>query len=160
MASGETRLLYLAPERLMTERMLEALEKLDVRLIAIDEAHCISQWGPAFRPEYEDLSRLREIFPNVPIIALTATADESTRADIAAQLFAGRVETLVLGFDRPNIKLSVEAQAGRQARKCWISCSDTRAERHRLLPVAQEDRGDRGLPRSATASGRWPITPA
>ena len=74
----------------MTERMLEALAKLDVSLIAVDEAHCISQWGPAFRPEYEALSRLRDIFPGVPIIALTATADEATRADIAARLFAGR----------------------------------------------------------------------
>ncbi len=109
-ASGQTRLLYLAPERLMTERMLEALARLDVRLIAIDEAHCISQWGPAFRPEYEDLSRLRGIFPNVPIIAVTATADESTRSDIEARLFAERVETLVLGFDRPNIKLAIEAK--------------------------------------------------
>ena len=109
-AAGETRLLYLAPERLMTERMLEALSRLDVRLIAIDEAHCISQWGPAFRPEYADLSQLRGIFPNVPIIALTATADETTRADIAARLFDGRVETLVLGFDRPNIKLAIEAR--------------------------------------------------
>ncbi|WP_373288191.1 DNA helicase RecQ [Chelatococcus reniformis] len=107
-AAGQTRLLYLAPERLMTGRMLAALARLDVRLIAIDEAHCISQWGPAFRPEYEDLARLRELFPVVPIIALTATADEATRADIAARLFADRVETLVLGFDRPNIKLIVE----------------------------------------------------
>ena len=105
--AGETRLLYLAPERLMTGRMLEALGRLDIRLIAIDEAHCISQWGPAFRPEYEGLARLRDLFPAVPIIALTATADESTRADIARQIFAGNVETLVLGFDRPNIKLSV-----------------------------------------------------
>jgi ATP-dependent DNA helicase RecQ len=108
--SGETRLLYLAPERLMTERMLDALARADVRLIAVDEAHCISQWGPAFRPEYEQLSRLRELFPRVPIIALTATADEATRRDIAARLFAGKVETLVLGFDRPNIKLSVAAR--------------------------------------------------
>ncbi|MER8505998.1 DNA helicase RecQ [Mesorhizobium sp. M0199] len=107
-AAGQTRLLYLAPERLMTPRMLEALTKLDVRLIAIDEAHCISQWGPAFRREYEELSRLRGIFPDVPIIALTATADETTRTDIAAQLFDGRVDTVVLGFDRPNIKLSIE----------------------------------------------------
>ena len=107
-AAGQTRLLYLAPERLMTEQMLAALAKLDVRLIAIDEAHCISQWGPAFRPEYEALSRLRRIFPNIPIAALTATADEATRADIAARLFAGRVDTFVLGFDRPNIKLTVE----------------------------------------------------
>ncbi|TJV43286.1 MAG: DNA helicase RecQ [Mesorhizobium sp.] len=109
-ASGQTRLLYLAPERLMTERMLEALSRLDVSLIAIDEAHCISQWGPAFRREYEDLSRLRGIFAKVPIIAVTATADESTRTDIAVRLFAERVETLVLGFDRPNIKLAIAAK--------------------------------------------------
>jgi ATP-dependent DNA helicase RecQ len=108
---GETRLLYLTPERLMTERMLEALSRLEVRLIAVDEAHCISQWGPAFRREYEDLSRLRDIFPNVPIIALTATADAATRSDIAMRLFGGRVETLVLGFDRPNIKFSVSARS-------------------------------------------------
>ncbi len=109
--AGETRLLYLAPERLMTARMLEALGRRDVRLVAVDEAHCISQWGPAFRREYEDLSRLRDIFPQVPIIALTATADEATRTDIAARLFGGGVETLVLGFDRPNIKLSVTARS-------------------------------------------------
>ena len=106
--SGNTRLLYMAPERLMTERMLEALARLDVRLIAIDEAHCISQWGPAFRPEYEALSSLRAHFPSIPIAALTATADEVTRADIAARLFAGDAEMFVLGFDRPNITLAVE----------------------------------------------------
>ncbi len=110
-AAGETRLLYLAPERLMTPRMLEALGKCDVRLIAVDEAHCISQWGPAFRPEYEALSQLRDLFPRVPMIALTATADEATRSDIAARLFGGTVETLVLGFDRPNIKFSVSARS-------------------------------------------------
>ena len=110
-ASGETRLLYMAPERLMTERMLSALGRLDVGLIAIDEAHCISQWGPSFRPEYQDLSRLREIFPGVPIAALTATADEVTRQDITAQLFAGNATSIVLGFDRPNIKLTVEMKA-------------------------------------------------
>ncbi len=105
--AGETRLLYLSPERLMTEPMLAALSKLDVRLIAVDEAHCISQWGPAFRPEYEALSRLRELFGAVPIMALTATADEATRADIVARLFGAPVEQIVLGFDRPNIKLTV-----------------------------------------------------
>ncbi len=107
-AAGETRILYMAPERLMTERMLAALARLPVRLFAIDEAHCISQWGPAFRPEYEDLCRLRELFPGVPIAALTATADEITRIDIADKLFGGRVEQFVLGFDRPNIRLVVE----------------------------------------------------
>jgi ATP-dependent DNA helicase RecQ len=106
-AAGETALLYMAPERLMTERMLSALQKLDVRLIVIDEAHCISQWGPAFRPEYEALAKLRDLFPGVPIAALTATADEVTRDDILAKIFAGRAERIVLGFDRPNIKLSV-----------------------------------------------------
>ena len=107
-AAGETRLLYMAPERLMTERMLAALARLPVTLFAIDEAHCISQWGPAFRPEYEDLCRLRELFPGVPIAALTATADEVTRVDIVDKLFGGRAEQFVLGFDRPNIKLTVE----------------------------------------------------
>jgi ATP-dependent DNA helicase RecQ len=107
-AAGETRLLYMAPERLMTERMLAALVKLDVRLIAIDEAHCISQWGPAFRPEYQALTTLDQHFPDVPIVALTATADELTREDIAAQLFDNKAETFVLGFDRPNISLTVE----------------------------------------------------
>jgi ATP-dependent DNA helicase RecQ len=107
-AAGRLRILYLAPERLMTERMLDALAKLDVRLIAVDEAHCISQWGPAFRPEYRALSKLAELFPNVPMVALTATADAVTRADIALQLFGGRAETMVQGFDRPNIALAVE----------------------------------------------------
>jgi len=107
-ASGATRLLYMSPERLMTDAMLKALEGLDVTLIAIDEAHCVSQWGPAFRPEYADLRRLRDVFPDVPIIALTATADDVTRADISEQLFAGNAKTFVLGFDRPNIKLTVE----------------------------------------------------
>ena len=127
---GETRLLYLAPERLMTERMLDALSRLEVRLIAVDEAHCISQWGPAFRREYEDLSRLRDIFPNVPIIALTATADAATRTDITARLFGGRVETLVLGFDRPNIKFTVSAR------------SDGKRQ---LLDFVQRHRGTSGI---------------
>ena len=107
-AAGATRLLYMAPERLMTERMLEALGRLPVRLFAVDEAHCISQWGPSFRPEYEDLCRLRHLFPEVPVAALTATADAITREDIAERLFGGDVESFVLGFDRPNIRLAVE----------------------------------------------------
>ncbi len=107
-AEGRTRLLYMAPERLMTERMLAALARLPVRLFAIDEAHCISQWGPAFRPEYEDLCRLRDLFPGVPIAALTATADEVTRSDIVDKLFGGQAEQFVLGFDRSNIRLTVE----------------------------------------------------
>jgi ATP-dependent DNA helicase RecQ len=107
-AAGDIRLLYLSPERLMTERMLAALQRLTVSLIAVDEAHCISQWGPSFRPEYEMLSSLRDAFPRVPIGAFTATADEITRADIRSKLFPGTAKTYVHGFDRPNIRLVVE----------------------------------------------------
>ena len=107
-AEGTTRLLYMAPERLMTDRMLAALKRLPVTLFAVDEAHCISQWGPAFRPEYAELCRLRELFPGVPVVALTATADEVTRDDIVDKLFGGDVGQFVLGFDRPNIRLAVE----------------------------------------------------
>jgi len=106
--AGGTRLLYMAPERLMTEPMLAALAKLPLTLLAIDEAHCISQWGHGFRPEYADLCRLHDLFPHVPILALTATADAVTRDDIAQQLLGGRMEHVVQGFDRPNIHLSVQ----------------------------------------------------
>ena len=115
-AAGETRLLYLAPERLMTDRMLAALDKLPVNLIAIDEAHCLSRWGPSFRPEYEALQHLKDRFPGVPIAALTATADTATQQDIASKLFGGIGRTFVSGFDRPNIQLnvSIRENANRQ----------------------------------------------
>ena len=112
-AAGKISLLYIAPERLMTERMLSALAKLPVRLIAIDEAHCISRWGPSFRPDYEGLTRLSDFFPHAPIAALTATADAATREDIADKLFPQTISgtrqgnVIVSGFDRPNIRLSV-----------------------------------------------------
>lgn len=106
-SSGHIKILYLAPERLMTERMLDALSRLPVSMIAIDEAHCLSQWGPAFRPDYAELGNLRNYFPNVPIAAMTATADEATRRDIEIQLFNGNHETFVSGFDRPNLTLNV-----------------------------------------------------
>jgi ATP-dependent DNA helicase RecQ len=107
-ASGLVRILYLAPERLMTERMIAALQKLDVKLIAVDEAHCISHWGASFRPEYEALHGLREAFPDAPIGAFTATADEAARRDIVKKLFGGKAEVFVSGFDRPNIRLTVQ----------------------------------------------------
>jgi ATP-dependent DNA helicase RecQ len=109
-ASGDVHILYLAPERLMTERMIAALQRLDVRLIAVDEAHCISQWGASFRPEYEALHNLRAAFPDVPIGAFTATADEAARRDIVQRLFGGQAQVHVSGFDRPNISLTVEAK--------------------------------------------------
>ncbi len=106
-AAGDVRLLYLSPERLMDERMLSALKKLPVGLIAVDEAHCISRWGPSFRPEYEMLSQLRNHFPDVPITALTATADQATRNDITDRLFSKNGRVIVSGFDRPNIRILV-----------------------------------------------------
>ena len=107
-ASGQTRLLYMSPERLTGERMLAALSRLPIRLIAIDEAHCVSQWGPAFRPEYAELNCVGKYFPDAPVIAMTATADVVTREDIAARLFGQNVEQFVLGFNRPNIRLTVK----------------------------------------------------
>jgi ATP-dependent DNA helicase RecQ len=109
-AGGETRLLYMAPERLMTPRMLAALKKLPVSLFAIDEAHCISQWGHSFRAEYLELGGLREAFPETPIAALTATADQLTRDEIVDKLFGGEGAVFVSGFDRPNLHLAVEAK--------------------------------------------------
>jgi ATP-dependent DNA helicase RecQ len=105
---GAVKLLYMSPERLMTEQMLAAVARLGPSLIAVDEAHCISQWGPAFRPEYAALQRLRHLFPDLPIAALTATADPVTRDDVVEKLFDGRAETVVTGFDRPNLMLAVE----------------------------------------------------
>jgi len=114
-AAGRVRLLYLSPERLMTERMLTALGRLPVPMIAVDEAHCISRWGQSFRPEYEALSRLGDVFPEVPMAALTATADEATRRDIAEKLFGGRGRIFVSGFDRPNIRLHVVSRCDRNS---------------------------------------------
>ena len=128
--AGETRLLYLAPERLMTERMLNALSQLPVSLIAIDEAHCVSRWGPSFRPDYEALTRLMELFPGVPIAALTATADQTTQDDIAAKLFAGTGLRFVSGFDRPNINLCVEMRTD---------------ARRQLLDVVKAHEGESGI---------------
>jgi ATP-dependent DNA helicase RecQ len=109
-AGGHVRLLYLAPERLMTPRMILALQRLEISLIAVDEAHCISQWGASFRPEYEMLNGLRSAFPGVPIGAFTATADEATRRDIVSKLMGGQADVFVSGFDRPNIHLAVAAK--------------------------------------------------
>ncbi len=111
-ASGHVRLLYMAPERLMTGRMLDALARLPLSLIAVDEAHCISRWGPSFRPDYEALAGLRERFKGVPIAAFTATADQATRDDITTKLFGGAGRVFVSGFDRPNIHLTVAMRNG------------------------------------------------
>jgi ATP-dependent DNA helicase RecQ len=104
---GDLDLLYVAPERLMSPAFLERLSGIDVALIAVDEAHCVSQWGHDFRPEYAALGVLREQFPDVPLIALTATADPHTREDIVQVLGLGEARRHVLSFDRPNIRYTV-----------------------------------------------------
>ena len=107
---GQVELLYLAPERLMATQMITALREMEVRLIAVDEAHCISHWGQSFRPEYDALQNLRHEFPGLPIGAFTATANAATRADITKKLLGGVADEYVAGFDRPNIHLAVEAK--------------------------------------------------
>ncbi len=104
---GEYRLLYVAPERLMLESFIEKVKEWNVAQIAIDEAHCISEWGHDFRPEYRELARLREILPNVPIMALTATATERVRGDILKQLNFRDPQCYVASFDRPNLTYKV-----------------------------------------------------
>ncbi|MFV3129321.1 DNA helicase RecQ [Niveispirillum sp. KHB5.9] len=100
---GDLDLLYVAPERLVTPRFLELLERSRIALFALDEAHCVSQWGHDFRPEYLQLSILHEKFPEVPRVALTATADAQTRTDIAARLGLSDARLFLASFDRPNI---------------------------------------------------------
>jgi ATP-dependent DNA helicase RecQ len=104
---GELDLLYVAPERLLTERCLELLAHTRLALLAIDEAHCVSQWGHDFRPEYLQLEVLRSRFPGVPRIALTATADAQTRVEILERLQLGEARVFVSSFDRPNIRYRI-----------------------------------------------------
>jgi ATP-dependent DNA helicase RecQ len=129
--AGELDLLYVAPERLMTERMQELLGRASLALFAIDEAHCVSQWGHDFRPEYLQLSVLHQRFGGVPRIALTATADEPTRREIVERLALGRARAFVTGFDRPNIRYRVVGK---------------RNSREQLLRFLEgEHRGDAGI---------------
>jgi len=107
MREGELDLVYIAPERLLTQRCLELLEVVDIALFAIDEAHCVSQWGHDFRPEYIRLSILHERFPHVPRIALTATADQQTRDEIIHRLRLENALQFVSSFDRPNIRYQI-----------------------------------------------------
>src|SRR5262245_32743015 len=105
--AGDLDLLYVAPERLLTPRCLGLLKRARLALFAIDEAHCVSQWGHDFRPEYIGLSALAEQFPDVPRIALTATADELTRNEIATRLSLDGAPRFIASFDRPNIRYEI-----------------------------------------------------
>ena len=127
---GELDLLYVAPERLLTTRFLSLLERTQVALFAIDEAHCVSQWGHDFRPEYRQLTLLHERWPDVPRIALTATADAPTRREIVERLALEDARQFVSSFDRPNIRYTVVAK------------DDSRRQ---LLEFLDAHRGDSGI---------------
>jgi len=109
---GSLRLLYVAPERIAREDTIELLRSAKTNLLAIDEAHCVSQWGHDFRPEYLALGAVRERLGGVQTIALTATADPATRADIVQRLFPAPPRVFVSSFDRPNIRLAMQPKAG------------------------------------------------
>jgi ATP-dependent DNA helicase RecQ len=130
--AGELDLLYVAPERLLTPRMLDLLRQSRIALFAIDEAHCVSQWGHDFRPEYIQLSELHQRFPEVPRIALTATADEPTRKEIIQRLALDEAARFIAGFDRANIRYRIHENDGNA--------------RQRLLRFIQEEHpGEAGI---------------
>ena len=137
--AGELDLLYLSPEGLMQGAMLERLSALPIALVAIDEAHCVSQWGHDFRPEYRMLGRLADIFPHAPRLAVTATADARTREDIVKELRLEGAAEFVASFARPELALSAERKSGR---------SDAR-----VLELVKERRGRSGVVYAGSRDG-------
>tara|TARA_B110000483_G_scaffold54122_1_gene67414 strand:- start:6433 stop:8229 length:1797 start_codon:yes stop_codon:yes gene_type:complete len=130
LANGDIKLLYVAPERLIQSHTIQRLKSLKVSLIAIDEAHCVSQWGHDFRADYLSLGQLAEHFPGVPRMALTATATSDVRDEIIQQLQLSRPKRFVAGFDRPNIRYQVQVKVD---------------AKRQLLAFLSDYRGDAGI---------------
>ena len=147
---GELDLLYLAPEGLMNGA-LDRLQDLKIALIAIDEAHCVSQWGHDFRPEYRGLGRLAELFPGVPRLAVTATADARTREDVRRSLRLGEAREFVASFDRPNLILSAERKRG-AGHKRVLELVAARPDRSGIVYAGSRD-GTEKLAESLRAEG-------
>ena len=144
---GELKLLYVSPERLFQQGFLDQLGELNVSLIAVDEAHCISSWGHSFRPEYKQLHVIKQRFPQVPLVALTATADRTVRGDIAASLGLRDPRVFISSFDRANLSLAVlpgqdrwkaiERIMNRHVGKCGIIYCNSRAGAEKLAAKLQ-----------------------
>ncbi len=137
--AGRLDLLYLSPEGLMQPSMLERLGRLDIALVAIDEAHCVSQWGHDFRPEYRMLGKIADLFPNAPRLAVTATADARTRKDIVTELRLEDAREFVASFARPELILSAERKQGRG--------------RKRVIDLVTQRRGRAGVVYSGSRDG-------
>jgi len=142
LAAGELDLLYLSPEGLMQPTTLDRLTTQKIALIAIDEAHCVSQWGHDFRPEYRMLGRLADLFPGVPRLAVTATADARTREDIRAELRLEDAREFVASFARPELRLSAERKQGRSDRRV-IELVKARPNRSGVIYSGSRDGTDR-----------------
>ena len=144
--NGRIKILYLAPERLALSRFQEFLRTLDVSLIAIDEAHCISEWGHDFRPDYRNLKALRHDFPAVSVIALTATATEIMRDDIIAQLDLQRVQPFRSSFNRANLTYSVQSKTTAFSDLLELLRRHKKRARDRILLFEKKHRKSGGRP--------------
>jgi ATP-dependent DNA helicase RecQ len=128
LAAGKLDLLYVSPEGLANPSMRDRLSRVEVALIAIDEAHCVSQWGHDFRPDYRNLGLLKDWFPRAPLLAVTATADRRTQADIRASLRLEDADVFIASFDRPNLILSAERKDGPASKRIVELCKARRGQ--------------------------------